>query len=331
MPLDPDVLHATVAIIGDARDRGGAKVRGPIGSGFLVQVPSETYPERSWGYMVTAGHVVRDEPYVEVRALQRDGTPFPDEPVSNWKIPHGDKIDIAVAPWDPPAGRQEEEYTALLFVGQFAESAASLQYGGRIYYVGILEPVKEVMVRSGTVGAIGVHLRTKQGWEYAAVLVDVRSYEGYSGAPVYFERTFPVLERRQYDDLPPQFPKFMPLGNTVDIHQFVGMFTAHFDDPLLLEDDDGAPRLELASRAGVGVVLPVDYIRAVLLSEGMVKDRKDRDAKRGPSTDPVITEVRTGRKAAATGNEEFDSFTDLTRKLLSVPKAELDEKRAEQD
>jgi hypothetical protein len=58
MPLGPWMLDSVVTIIGDVKNETtGRFVRKPIGTGFLIQVASETW-DGHYTYVVTADHVI---------------------------------------------------------------------------------------------------------------------------------------------------------------------------------------------------------------------------------------------------------------------------------
>src|SRR2546426_179594 len=103
MPLDFQMMNASVRIIGDVPDRTTIGYhRGPIGTGFLVAVPSEADPASRYGYVVTAHHVLDGQTRVEVQApdprtIEREDLLDPVE-VSDWRQPL-DKVDLALAPF----------------------------------------------------------------------------------------------------------------------------------------------------------------------------------------------------------------------------------------
>lgn len=96
------------------------------------------------------------------------------------------------------------------------------------------------------------------------------------------------------------------------------MFTSHRTD----ENEDGT-----VSRYGVGVVLRSEEIREALMTQELKQERAEEDAAHAAAKeaeDPGYT------PASASAGNEFERFEDLTRKLVNIPKDELDEKRKEE-
>src|SRR5439155_11518614 len=70
VPLNLSLLQAGVRIIGSIPDktRPIGEKRGPIGTGFLMTVPSEKIEGMRYGYVLTAHHVIWDQNRIEVQA-----------------------------------------------------------------------------------------------------------------------------------------------------------------------------------------------------------------------------------------------------------------------
>ena len=148
--LPGKVLNTVVRIIGESSAEGGGGVRGTIGSGFLVAVPSETYPEQKWyPYVVTCDHVVRGQKNIEVVAVNSDGQPFAPHPIREWVQPLLN-VDLAVAQWDHPDTTQHQLLPWNIIIPAGRITAPDL--GQVVYYCGILAPLDIPMARSGTIG-----------------------------------------------------------------------------------------------------------------------------------------------------------------------------------
>lgn len=287
-----------------------------LGTGFLVRVPSETVPDKWHGYLVTAQHVIDDQTNpceLEIANPDQPGTVYDRLPVSKWCQPIED-LDLAVALFWPPGG-----YVATaLEVGNhlFEHLPTELLLGAGFYYIGLLAPLNRVMARSGTIGAVYQSgLKHRGGYVYAAHLGDVRSYKGFSGSPCFVE--YPVAKLTPQGTLVPSPPQWGPLGRINYLHLLCGMVTWHLEPP--------AKNVEL-SAFGVMCILTSDDIWRALMSEKLAAKRRKQDE---ISPEPEARQVNLGAKEAQT-NEEFERTEALTRKLLKVPKKELDEKRREE-
>jgi hypothetical protein len=116
----------------------------------------------------------------------------------------------------------------------------------------------------------------------------------------------------------PESLKDRPFGALAFMHVFCGMFTEHFSDKRMSG---------FASTLGTGVILPANTIIETLMTDKLQKERTESDDRFVAShLDNPIEAVSAGKSG-----DEFTRFEDLTRKLVQVPKKELDEKRDEKD
>lgn len=298
-------------------------MRVPVGTGFFVQVLSETVPNAAHNYLLTPHHVIDGELNVEVEIANpfNEGSLHPRLPITNWQRPLP-KLDLAVAPFHRP-----DDYGVLaLQLGHNLIEDLDLVPGLQFYFVGLLAPLDRPMARSGTIGAVDQRGLPTTGYEYLAHLVDCRSYGGFSGSPCYVEYMVPGLKPAK-TPVPLQLGE--PVGRMAFMHLLCGMFTEHLKTapPEDLEDEiDGRFADEIVSRYGVGVVLTSDEIWRALMTEAMRAERARIDAEAAASDEEegsVLDPVSVPRE------DEFAQFEDLTRKLMQVPKEELDEKRKE--
>jgi hypothetical protein len=287
VPLGPEAIYNTVQIIGDLVEgqHPYTTFRSPIGTGFLVAVFSSV-PNTAHVYVVTAAHVIKDQPIVDVQAIGVDGTPFPVRRMSGWSYHPNRKVDVAVAPFGEFPGISTQP-SVLPFDQMTSPDRTPPAIGNTVHYIGLLAGLNIPMARTGTVGAAyqeGLHFAG--GWDYKGHLIDCRSFGGFSGSPVYYESFFPRL--KPMDELPwPREDGEPPTGSIVFVQRLIGMFTAHFDQAGMFEEEDGTT-FEMSSRHGVGIVLPIDYIREVIHGRELVENRKQRDdelrAGAGPET-----------------------------------------------
>jgi hypothetical protein len=266
--LSPVMLKSAVRIASDGSF---------LGSGFLVGVPSEQEPRRRWPYVVTADHVVRNQPRTEVEVpdpLSEHGELHAPEQIEGWRQPFGG-VDVSVAPY---RHRPSDQVLTLDTDGHFMPPGAWPHLGSEIFYVGMFAPLAIPMARGGTLGAHYALIDKADGlqsYQYTAHLIDVRSYEGFSGSPCFSQVTFAQVDRTVD---PPLYTDHMKREDGTDIKLaealyivgLCGMFTAHYDD----ERGRGGP----VSNLGVGVMIPHDVIREAVMTEDAVEERKQWDA-----------------------------------------------------
>jgi Trypsin-like peptidase domain len=304
MPLGPYMIHSVVRIVGDKQNKKtGAWERKPLGTGFHVRVPSDSVPDRWYGYVLTAHHVIDGQPRPDL--LFPDpydpGQLYPAVATEGpeWKQPLP-RVDLAVLPFARPDGYWINSLQIEMHLRETLPGPAMLAMP--FHYVGLLEPLDRAMARSGTLGAIyETGIEHPDGYEYIAHLGDCRSYGGFSGSPCFVELAMPGLVAADPPVEPP--PGFDPVGRMHYLHLLCGMVTWHLE-PAVERDE--------ASIFGVVCMLTSDDLWKALMSDKLVDKRREADAIQDePDTRPVSM-----RKP----EDEFDRFEDLTRKLVNTPK-----------
>lgn len=322
VPLHSDTLNACVRIIGDVpyeRIVTGRR-RGSIGSGFIITVGSEAVPGMDYGHIVTAAHVIEDQNKIEVQAPDplANGALFDPVELTEWYTPL-ENVDIAIAPlkgvpWKPKAISLER---------QVMPANGSPYLGSEFFYVGVLEPLDRAMARKGIVGAVDqIGIEHDGGWEYPCHLVDCRSYGGFSGSPCFMHTMFPILrETPPRPDDPTMAENRDPIGEMRHHTMLIGMFTEHLADKR---------SMGVASRYGVGMMLRSREIREALMSDDLKAERRKYDAVNAEAIDedrPTPTQAGV----SVSDENEFDRFESLTKKLVQVPKSELDVERKKRE
>jgi hypothetical protein len=329
MPLDLNMMNASVRIVGDVPDKSLIGYhRGPVGTGFMVAVASEADPAIRYGYVVTAHHVLDGQSQIEVQVLDplvvgREQL-LPPVPISDWRQPLP-RVDLAIAPFSSEVTREDGvPVTAALRVEKhFLPPKYSPMLGGHVYYIGVFDPENRVMARSGTLGALFQEDVGHDGdYVYLSHFVDCRSYMGFSGSPCYVQYSFAKLTPMEEFPLPmlPLMEEQFPLGGVLDLVLLCGMFTEHVDERV--------PG-EAVSKYGVGVMLPSQYIWAALETPALRDERREWDKmNKETREDDAGPQIRKASIQADTLTEnEFERFQDLTRKLVNTPKSEIDELR----
>jgi hypothetical protein len=304
MPLDLRML-STVVRVHSSGDL--------LGTGSLISVASEGVRGKNWPYVVTAHHVIENQTSIalDVPDPLEPGGVFGPIPCEGWEQPLPG-IDLAIAPF-PEYLVPRYQMTPL---SQFLPLGEMPPLGGELFYLGVFSRPEVAMARSGTIGALSVPIE-KPGYSYTADLVDCRSYAGFSGSPCFSVQGFAV-EDDEPQDLDGPLPEHrdgrpMKLNRLVHMSSYCGMFTAHFTD-------EGSGQ-GIASRYGVGVMLPCDYVREALMRESARQDRRKADeelkARQAAQAPPL-------EDAAAEPPTEFDRFEKLTRQLVNTPKPARD-------
>lgn len=168
------------------------------------------------------------------------------------------------------------------------------------------------IVRAGIIAAMPDEplVDLNSGLEYDAYLAEVRSIGGLSGSPV-----FVVLP-------PGRVNESGEFETDRRLFSLLGLVRGHWDkrtEEFADFEESEADQLN----TGIAIVTPVQKaIDVIMTTEALVKDRKDFEKRWARLRAP--TEDSADRP---TPEEEFGRFKSLTRKLVSVPKKELDEKR----
>lgn len=270
MAIDLSRLGGTVRVIGEREpNRSKVGTRGPIGTGFLVSVPSERHDDVRYGYVATAHHVIEDRGTIEIQAPDPANVSVLQEPVEvdGWEQPLP-SVDLVVALFGGAVGGK---WGGLALDIHCLPPDYIPQLGSTIFYIGILEPLNTPMVRSGTLGTVAYRgLDHQGGYEYEVDLVDCRSYGGFSGSPCFVEFLVPRLEAEPLvKDLFPFLPEDVERGSVDHVTMFCGMFTSHFNERTS----------DLVSKVGVGVMLPWRLSHEALTTPELREARRVLDAR----------------------------------------------------
>ncbi len=183
------------------------------------------------------------------------------------------------------------------------------------------------MARSGTLGAIYERgIKHKDHYVYDCHLADCRSYKGFSGSPCFLEIALPELE--ECDPIVPPEPGVGKLGRIRYLHFVCGMVTWHLEPP------EGSDAANVASTFGVVAILPHDYIWKALMTGELAQRRREADAlpdepkavKVNLSAGDALSPAREDHPSVP-AESEYQTFENLTSRLLQVPKSEVDRAR----
>jgi hypothetical protein len=294
------MMYASGIIYGTRRHpvTGSIKRDVSVGTGFCVLIESEDGYLHA--YLVTADHVVPNDRYELHVTSYASNADIPPIPLTDWCRPFpGVDLAICTLPiWTSTVGLVTLYAERQLYPSHVR--APSL--GQVVTYVGLLGPLDVPMARTGTLGNVNqpIPRTNKYPYAYNGHLVDCRSYNGFSGSPVYLETT--VVQAKQ-QKLHPALTagevelSEMMVSSPVHLNHWFGMLTAHLDDPYFDEYAKGGP-VEVASRHGVGIVLPAETILAGLKCEelAMARKRKDDEAERTKDEPPIAGASRRPKR-----------------------------------
>ena len=263
MPLHYGMLRASVHVAGPAP--GGSEE----GTGFFITVRSESIPGKRHGYLITAHHVIDGLQDVYIQAVNaHTGDLYRPFLVEDWRQPLPG-VDLALAPIPGTHG----DYTAVEMEVSLmpTERIAAPQLGAQIYYVGLFQPARCLMARSGNLGAHNV--TSVDRYPYPVHLLDCRSYGGFSGSPCWAILSFAGLEPTTIQLDPPPGIEWPEVGGMHHVAMLCGMFVAHYSDE---EDEDYNPE-GVVSRYGVGIMIRGQEIWAALMTDEMKAERRRWD------------------------------------------------------
>jgi hypothetical protein len=251
-----------------------------LGTGFLASVPSETLPGVSWGYVITAHHVVAGQIEIDVHIPNpfTNGTLYEPVRVDSWRQPLR-TVDLAIAPLPRDFPYRYQAFPVKDMIP--TERVKTMTLGAHVYYLGIFEPLGRPVARSGTVAALDQTGIPHKPYDYPAHLVDCRSYRGFSGSPCLAEFSYAHLEGLPEMSLPSQLldpealgranldRNALKLGRIVHYEMLCGMLTRHYSDEVSAE--------KVVSRYGVGLMVRSHEIREALMTEEAREERRRWD------------------------------------------------------
>jgi hypothetical protein len=317
--LDPPVFLC-VEVDGRLRTAGTAFVLGLRGD------RSQSKP--SHHYLVTARHCVEQSKNygdLYVRLNKTGGGIEAIKLDSQWHYPEHEADDIAVMPFPSIAFSLAgfDTWPIEIPVWCLADETIAREVigvGDEVVVVGLFthrdgKHQNRPIVRSGIIAAMPDEPLedVNSGLEYDAYLAEIRSVGGLSGSPVFVV-------------LPPG--RVRPDG-TFEMNRRVfylmGVVRGHWNKRSPEFADFMGDEIDQLN-TGIAIVTPIQKaVDIVMNREELVKERKEyeRDYAKmmAPTEDSALPE----------GDDEFDSFENLARKLVRVPKEEVDQKRAEHD
>jgi hypothetical protein len=312
----PDEIRDCVCFIETWR----AGIRTGIGSAFFVGVHIDMN-DMVVPYVVTAKHCVRDvagvPDDVALRInMRKGGSEVIHTDPSGWLL--HPSADVAVIPINPnPAIVQYRIYPLLSAATRDFIDERGIGPGDDVFMPGLLihHPGKTrimPVVRIGTIAALPEDPVNLETGEDVVGLLEVRSIGGVSGSPVFVHLPFwRDTEKGQ---------SFVSMGGKADSggeNWLLGVMHGFY--PVGRNDPDDVSGGDEDMNTGIAVVVLVDRIMDLINRGDQVMMRENAKKQVQASQMP---------KPATATSGEFEQFEDLTRKIVQIPKTEIDKKRA---
>ncbi len=289
MPAPPDVAK-TIVFIFLADDQGNVRLAKdgitPLvnGTGFFVSVPNENGPGL-YGYLVTAKHVLQDEAgnyYKQIIVRINDkkkGAPLlrldlhPDGKDKNVFAHADSNVDIAVIPALPDVN----VYDFLALPLSLIKSKEDFQKtkigpGSDVFFAGLFVPHYGVksnvpIFRFGRVAmlpdeCVQWNEKSKPPQCVELYLLETMSFGGASGSPVFFSLGIDRELGQIY------------AGWEISL---AGVMRGNFNEPRAGDFIETPNRVAplFAQNVGIAAVTPAHLLREILLSDELVKQRRD--------------------------------------------------------
>jgi hypothetical protein len=294
----------------------------PIGTAFFIGVPLND-PQTNWApFVVTARHVLiaartkGDDGLAYLRLNTTEGG-FRFVKVEDAAWVEADQsnefIDIAAFHWT--LGREGFTFK-FLSPDQCADQdfidTESIGVGDEVFLSGLFvnhhgHKQNVPIVRVGNIASMPIEpVATKHG-AMEAYLIEARSVGGLSGSPVFVS---PGLLRMKGD-----LVTYRPVGS--DAWRLLGVMHGHWRAEVEEVAVDDGLSTEYVNM-GIAIVIPIGKVLELFavdpFKETIATMKKNLAARGLPTEDSVD------------GTDEFGEFKSLTKKLLNVPKEELDKK-----
>jgi hypothetical protein len=250
----------------------------PNGTGFFVGVSDPANKDRLFGYLVTAGHVLRDQngkfySDVFVRLNKKDGGS------EMWRVPLSgsdavpvvthpdDSVDIAVLPLLPSPDRfQVKVIPESMITTKELFQKQKIQEGDEVFFTGMfiqfLGAARNYpIMRFGRVAMVTDEKIPFQGKMMDLYLLETQSYGGNSGAPVFF-------------NLDPSRDASGSIVVAPRILLLAGIMMGSFLDAQELRIAQRNPVPVSVANAGIAAVVPAHYLEDILQSPRLVALRK---------------------------------------------------------
>ena len=316
MALDSTIPMAVGFLIGDLEDEQRKVQRLPIGTFFVLQVaPDPTVLDSAYTWMVTNRHVAEGNGSIRASVRRQSGELVTWD-ADDWVYPDDERLDLAIRPFDAP---DRGPFTAVPSSTSFENIGEAPKAGTTVYFPGLLaSPSARQMgaegvpvVREGVVAARNQHglwwttshLYEPRHWRWKTDpvhLIDVRSFGGFSGSPVFLQFHLPGPHHpdRPLPDAWAEMARAAgndpkKLGDIHTITVWDGVFAAHIGE------------------SGIGIVIPSKAVTAFFSESGRLQQMQQERMKQ--SEHEAVEQGAKGQSASETeaGYQRQDFLDDL--------------------
>jgi hypothetical protein len=243
---------------------------------FFVTVPSEVRPNKMYGYLVTAKHVLVSLAGQNIRILvNKRGGGITVLPLAPWVThPADDTVDCAVIPFKDNREADLVHIPVSFFATAEALKADDIGPGDEVYMPGLFTfaPGNNRVLPLLRHGALAMvpdsQIQVDEGFA-DVYLIEVRSIGGMSGSPVFVRKTITFASTTN------QSSSISGVGEL----KLLGLMHGHWD---IKESDKNLPRPSNVDRIkgvnmGIGVVVPADKIIETLNHPALARQRRVAD------------------------------------------------------
>jgi hypothetical protein len=308
-----------------------------IGTGFLVAVDSEAQPTATHLYAVSNDHVSRRAPVIRVAPKREADVEIIDGTDADW-IEHPDGDDVAVRPLgvvrNPPGPASVRRYAYMeasrLISTEDIRWGAGPTVGDECLMVSRYvnhkgEQFDRPVVRFGNLSMYPEPvLQKERTFDQESFLVDMRSVPGFSGSVVLIYFTEPGVVSMTEPLGGGQWPTGPdnPAREIISKWWVLGIDWGHLPVSQKIWEDGQAKRVKAESNMA-GVVPAWKLTELLTEVEAVVKPREKAEADLAKAN-PDAAELDSA-------NPEYERFEDLTRQIVKVPKADIDQQRKKDD
>jgi hypothetical protein len=295
MPRVPEeFLEAVVYLYRSAHEaQEGIEVGG---SGFLVSVNAETFPEGKFHYVVTNRHVIAVANVVRFNT-KAGGTHIEGLARERWWKSATDDLAICLI---APQGALWAQKTiqSNLIMSEDKASAVRLGIGDDVFMVGRFinhegKQQNAPLVRFGTIAQMPSEpIRYPNGLdgqphEQLSIIADIRSIGGYSGSPVFLNEHQFILRPNE--------------GEVADKHYLIGIDWGHIQmwSPVCGLNQEPLGQTQVNVNSGMAGIVPSWRLIDLLMSDGPTNERKLHEARYHATRDAAKAALDLGMAPSA--------------------------------
>lgn len=285
------LLDATVFLYPSVEDAEKGKKFG--GSGVIIGIPAQPFPEASFIYVVTNWHVACQSGNSVIRINTSDGkTHIVDKDPSEWIFLPG-KQDLAAIRIEDFGNKKLNYIGTSLFITDDEKSDAHV--GDDVFMVGRFidydgHETNRPALRFGTLSMMDAPIRQPTGFQGRSIIVDMHSRTGFSGSPVYVYRPGGITVLTEMTINNPNLPKLegpkrshrkWGIGNDVKV-RLLGVLWGQFPERWEIQHkrDDNLASAALVTDgsyvngfSGMSCVVPASQILELLNHPILKEDR----------------------------------------------------------